>query len=264
MRYKSLLACVFVLAFAASAHADFDYSGYSAFLKEYVKAGKTIDGTAVNAVAYAAIARDRTDTSTAYPALLAQLAAFDPDTLASREEKVAFWINAYNVAAIKLIVDNYPVDSIKAMKISLFSPWGKEVLTVGGRKYSLDTIEHKILLGTLQEPRAHFAVVCASVSCVDLAPEPYRAEGLDTRLDAAAKAFINSGKGIRIDRAGGSVYVSRIFDWGKGDFEKMGGVKKVILWYIENLDDRAYIKDGKYRLKYLDYDWKLNDVKYVK
>lgn len=264
MRHKGILALFFVLTLAATAHADFDYSGYSVFLKAYVKEGKTIDGTKVNAVAYAAIARGRVDAASVYHKLLAQLAGFDPEGLSSPEEKVAFWINAYNIAAIKLVVDNYPVDSIRAMKINFFTiPWNKDVLAVGGKEYSLDAIEHKILEGALHEPRSHFAIVCASVSCPDLSPEPYRADGLDGRLDAAAKAFINGPKGMRVDRAIGVVRVSKIFDWGKDDFEKVGGVKKILLWYIDKLDDRAYIKEGRYKLKYLDYDWKLNDVKFA-
>src|SRR5512135_2935305 len=123
-----------LLCLALPARADFDYTNYAKFLETYVKTGVLIDGIRTNAVDYARIVKDSADVKTPYPRMIDALATFNPDTLATREERLAFWINAYNIGAIKMIVEHYPVDSIRSMKINLLTyPWKKDILNVGGK-----------------------------------------------------------------------------------------------------------------------------------
>src|SRR5512135_1315229 len=134
MLLRLFIAAFAVLALALPARADFDYTNYSKFLETYVRTGVVIDGIKTNAVDYARIVKDSADIKTPYPRLIDSLATFNPDTLKTREEKLAFWINAYNIGAIKMIVEHYPVDSIRSMKINLLTyPWKKDILNVGGK-----------------------------------------------------------------------------------------------------------------------------------
>jgi hypothetical protein len=178
----------------------------------------------------------------------------------SREQRFAFWINAYNLMAIKTIVDRYPVDSIKDGGNLLFPIWKKEVATVAGRGYSLDEVEHGILRPELRDPRVHFAVVCASLSCPDLRTEPYRAERLDAQLDDATRTFLaNETKGLVAGPSDEAARVSSIFKWFGEDFAPAGGVAAfvranappAVAGRIARLEDSG--------LSYLDYDWSLND-----
>jgi len=259
------LAAICMLATAAlpAAAAEIDYGPYAKFLEDYTKADAVIDGVRLTAVDYRRATMNAHDISDSYAHSLAMFMMADPASLRTREEKVAFWINAYNMAAIKMIIDYYPVDSIRSTKISLFTlPWKKEVLSVDGRRYSLHEIEHEILLGELQEPLAHFGVVCASVSCADLNTVPYTPDKVYGQLDAAARSFVNdTKKGVRIDRNNKVVYVSKIFDWGSDDFEKLGGVREVIAKYLVDPNDAEYVRNGGYDLEYMEYDWSTNDLK---
>ncbi len=280
--FRILIAAFLLLALTLPARADFDYTNYARLLQSYVKTGVVIDGIRTNAVDYARIARDSADIKTPYPRLIDALATFNPDTLATREEKLAFWINAYNIGAIKMIVEHYPVDSIRSMKISILTyPWKKDILNVGGKNISLDRIEHLMLLEKLGEPRIHFAIVCASLSCPDLKTTPYTAKDIDKELDDAARAYINNEtKGVRIDRQNKVLYLSSIFDWYEDDFKGIGGVPAVLQKYLAKPEDREFLTGGtnwlnfmtydwkqmarsKYAVEYLDYNWKLNDTRFA-
>ncbi|RME63785.1 MAG: DUF547 domain-containing protein, partial [Nitrospirae bacterium] len=165
---------------------------------------------------------------------------------------------------IKMILDHYPVDSIRSRSINFFkNPWGKEIINVGGRMYSLGEIEHGILLGKLREKRAHFAIVCASLTCPDLAKKVYTPEKLYEQLDRQARLFINNPrKGYRIDRKEKILYVSKIFKWDKKSFSRgKEDIIPFILPYIESPQDREFIKKGDFELDFLDYDWDLNIYK---
>jgi hypothetical protein len=258
--------CFMAGASAAAPAADFSYSHYETLLMRYVKSGVAIDGINVSAVDYGALAQDAAKPDSPYSHLLKELAAFDPGTLGSREEKMAFWINVYNIAAIKTIVDHYPVDSIRSRKINwLGLPWGRKAITVGGKQYSLEGIEFGELVEGLRDLRIHFGINCASVSCVDLRSEPFRAGALDRQLEEEAKRFLaNEQKGMRIDRAGKKLYLSQIFKFDKKHFDAYaGGAVKFILPYVPE-EDRNFLQSGKYDLEYLDYDWNANDLKNAK
>lgn len=116
----------------------------------------------------------------------------------------------YNIAAIKTVVDHYPVDSIRSRKINwLGPPWSGKAITVGGQDYSLEEIEFGKLVERFKDLRVHFGTNCASVSCVDLLPVPFRAETLDRQLEVQGRRFLeNQRKGMRIDRKEHKVYLS--------------------------------------------------------
>ncbi len=249
------LALVGVSAFAA----DGDFT-YQRFLDTYARPGTVINGYTVTAVDYGAIAAVKDDPASLYRTVLGELSVFDPWTLETREEKIAFWINAYNIGAIKIIVDHYPVDSIRSMRINfLKNPWKKKILTVGGRRYSLGEIEHGILLGKLGEPLAHFGVVCASLSCPTLLPRAYRPETVTEQLGEAARAFLTDPKkGLFINREKGVVRFSRIFKFDKKTFPRGGPSAISLIRPFIGPEDAAYLETGDYTVKYLDYDWSLN------
>jgi len=260
MRYFFVGLMLFISLPASALAGRMDYGPYSDFLEEYTAPDTVVDGVKLTAVDYRRVVMNANDLSGPYARALAGFGKADPAALDTHGEKVAFWLNAYNLAAIRIIVENYPVDSIRSTKIDLFTlPWKKDAIEVGGMWYSLDRIEHGILLDELNEPMAHFGLVCASVSCPDLRLTPYTPEDVYAQLDEAARAFVNNTqKGVRIDREGGVVYLSKIFDWGEDDFAKLGGVKSVVAKYLDNPSDARYVRTGDYEIEYMDYDWGLN------
>ncbi|MDX1629587.1 MAG: DUF547 domain-containing protein [Fulvivirga sp.] len=181
----------------------------------------------------------------------------DPDTW-SKEERLAYWINAYNAFTIKLIIDNYPVESIQDLHPTLKIPgvntvWHKKFFKIGGVETSLDEIEHDILRKKFDEPRIHFAINCASFSCPPLRKEAYKAEKLNKQLDEMAHRFINDEKRNKITPD--NPEVSKIFSWFTKDFTKHGSLRA----YLNKYSDTK-IKEGA-DIDYMDYDWRLNDIK---
>ena len=239
----------------------FNFSSYQHILDRYLHGGIIIKGIKLNGLDYKALYEESRREDSDYRRLLQGLRSFNPETLKTREEKIAFWINVYNIGAIKMILDHYPVDSIRSMKISFFkNPWGKEIINVGGRWYSLGEIEHEILIGRLKERKIHFAIVCASLTCPDLSPEVYAPEHLTEQLRQQAISFINNPrKGYRIDRDKRILYVSNIFGWDKKSFRGRKDIISFILPYIKNMEDREFIRKGNYSFRFLPYDWSLNE-----
>ena len=178
----------------------------------------------------------------------------DPRTW-SEAEQLAYWINAYNAFTVKLIADNYPVESIEDLHPTLNIPllntvWHKKFFKIGGRASSLDEIEHKILRKKFNEPRIHFAINCASYSCPPLRNEAYTAGELNKQLDEQAKAFINNPAHNKLSPEKASL--SKIFSWFKGDFTKDGSLTDYINRYANTkLKPNAEIS-------HLEYDWRLN------
>jgi len=245
---------------------DFPYKNYEHVLSQQTRSGATFNGITATALDYAALARQATQPNAAYSRLLKELSAFDPATLGGREERMAFWINVYNIAAIKTVVDHYPVDSIRSRKINwLGLPWSRKAVTVGGQEYSLEEIEFGKLVEGFKDLRVHFGINCASVSCVDLLPVPFRAETLDRQLEAQGRRFLeNQHKGMRIDRKEHKVYLTQVFKFDKKHFDAYaGGAMKFILPYVSEADQK-YLRTGTYDVEYLDYDWNVNDLKNVR
>jgi uncharacterized membrane protein YdjX (TVP38/TMEM64 family) len=249
---KAVAAGVMLGAALPAQAADGD--AYARLLKAHVRPG-VVSGITLNLVDYAAIKADPD-----YARALGALAETRPGSLTSDSERIAFWVNAYNLAAIKAVLDQYPTTSIKDGG-TLFSPiWKKKVATVGGTAHSLDDIEHGILRKAFNEPRVHVAIVCASLSCPDLRAEPFDAARLDAQLDEQAAAFLsNATKGLLPGADGRTARVSSIFKWFAGDFSASGGVAAFLRAKAGSpLAGRlGALTDAG--LSYLDYDWSLND-----
>lgn len=207
-------------------------------LKKYVRSGKK-EGIKTNLVRYGALAKDPLWHS-AQDAVI----NFDPAKLVSRQERMAFWINVYNIAAIRKVLEIYPTGSITAKGDGV---WKAPAIKVAGTDYSLDEIEHR-LLRPMGDARIHFAIVCASLSCPDLRTEPYTAGRLDRQLAAQTRAFVaNTGKGVRTEAD--AVYISAIFTWFAQDF---GDVAKFLARHGVRLPDGLGTKE-------LAYNWTLNE-----
>lgn len=221
-----------------------DWASYQQVLN-HAKPGVK-NGVALMQVNYQAIIANG-DLNKAYQ----ELSTFKLERLSNRNEKLSFYINAYNILALKMVADHWPTESIKDAG-SLFSPvWGKSAGMLGGKSVSLDKVEHEILR-PMGESRIHLAIVCASVSCPDLRNEPFNAVQLNDQLDDQAKQFLNNqGKGLKIDK--NIIRISKIFDWFEEDFVAMGGVPAFIKRYRTNLPELK-IKAN------IPYDWSVNGV----
>lgn len=259
------LFLLFLLSASSVAEA-MDYTTYQKFLDTYLVQGKQINGFSLNVVDYEAIFISKDNPSSLYKKVLDEFKEFSSGSLKTRKNRIAFWINAYNIGAIKIIIDHYPVDSIRSRDIQFFkNPWGKPVLDIGGRKYSLGEIEHDILLGELKEPLAHFAIVCASLSCPELSRKAYSGDTLTEHLDKQAVNFLrDTKKGIRIDREEKKIFFSKIFKFDKKTF--LDGAASAISLISPHLkeEDRQYLANEKYKIRYLDYNWALNTLSQAK
>ena len=185
-----------------------------------------------------------------------------PVSRLSRAVQFPFWINLYNALTVKVVLDHYPVDSIKDIDISpgLFSsgPWDKKLISIEGEEISLNVIEHRILRPIWQDPRIHYAVNCASLSCPNLQPKAYTEENTETLLEKGATEYINHPRGVTIEDD--ELVVSSIYKWYQEDF---GGSEAGV---IEHLLDYAR-PDLKKRLQTFQdieeyrYDWSLNQTR---
>ena len=224
------------------------------------------------------------DSSVEFDNYLESLNNIDPKRFKSwtEKQKIAFWINAYNAFTIKAIIDHYPIKRSFTLVGIFYAPknsilqipgvWKKLKFKAVGSEVTLDHIEHGILRKEFNEPRIHAAINCASISCPDLRSEAYTAERLDAQLSDASSIFVNSkSKGVLIDKESGKVRISKIFKWFGEDFYKNYGSETFMLrsskqngslgYIAEYIDDneKKYILEGDYKLKYLPYDWGLNE-----
>lgn len=177
----------------------------------------------------------------------------------TEEEKLAYWINAYNAFTLELILDNYPVKSIKDIgayiKIPFVNtPWDIKFINIGDEEYDLNNLEHGIIRKEFEEPRIHFALVCAAVSCPKLQNRAYLPEKLDAQLTKAAKEFIGNPAKNEI-KNGGKVKLSKLFNWYGGDFTKKMSLEEYISQYSDVKLNKGANIDWK------DYDWTLNEQK---
>jgi len=176
---------------------------------------------------------------------------FNVARLENHQEKLSFYINAYNILALKMVADHWPIKSIKDIGPWYRSVWNETAGKLGGEAISLGEVEHKILR-LMNEPRIHFAIVCASVSCPNLRLEPYTATKLNQQLNDQVQQFLsNQGKGLKVDKK--IIHISKIFDWFEDDFKKSGGIDGFINHYRPELSGLKIVKD-------IEYDWSVNSV----
>lgn len=222
-------------------------------------------------VDYAALAEQRLDLDR-YLEQLARTSPADLDLL-SRDERLAFWVNAYNACALRLVIDHYPIEpgqgnaARKAQLAGVPANSVRQIPDARTRQFcrvaqwdrSLDGIEHGILR-PLGEPRVHFAVHCAARSCPPLAREAYRGDRINDQLDAAVHRFLADPRHyalVRADRP--TLHVNKLFDWYKEDFGGTGGVVGFLRRYVSPADAEV-LEPGQVRVEYLAYDWTLDDT----
>jgi hypothetical protein len=178
-------------------------------------------------------------------------------SLLTRDERLAFWINAYNAFTVKLILNHYPLKSIKNIK----DPWKQKLWYTANEKLSLDDIEHIKLRKEFREPRIHFAIVCASIGCPALFPEAFEKDNIEQLLNRVARNFFAERRNFYLKTAGKitTIYLNRIFKWFKSDFGKDNKqIVEFILPYLKKQDRDIINVSDAVKIKYLDYDWSLN------
>ncbi|MBC7769389.1 MAG: DUF547 domain-containing protein [Phycisphaerales bacterium] len=235
-----------------------DTATYDRLLTRYVFASP--DG--INRVRYTAWAGDADDVN-ALNAYVASLERDRPSDM-TRDERLAHWINLYNAVTLQIILENYPVRSIRDIRSrtldprGLIGPWRTQRVTVEGRRLTLDQIENSILRPEFNEPRIHYAINCASIGCPNLRARAWRAETLDADLTEAARAYVNHPRGVSVD-AQGRVRGSNIYQWFAADF---GGNAAGVLAHVQRYASpelRARLA-GATTISGYAYDWALNDV----
>lgn len=238
---KSLFALCFLFAAPAAAQS-IDHTPFDALLKANVK------GDRVN---YQGFVNQPT-----FKAYIDAIGKTDPASLKTRDERLAFWINAYNAHTINAVLAHWPkIESVSKVYPD-FGFFKRAEMLVGGKKYSLNDIENTVIRPTFKEPRIHAALNCASVSCPPLLGHAFTAATLDAQLTQVMAAFINDPKRNKI--AADGVLLSEIFNWYKADFEAAGGTKA---YFKKFLKDPAAIKvlEGA-TIKFMQYNWDLNKI----
>lgn len=259
---------------APAASQDFDHSAFDTVLARFVQDGR---------VDYAALQVRRQ----ALDEYLSQVGSVSEEQFAgwSQENQIAYLLNAYNAYALQTVIDNYPLQGSSFFK-KLTSPkrfaypsnsirhidgvFDGIKHKVAGREMTLDDIEHGTLRADYNEPRIHFALVCAAVSCPPIRAEAYRGDRLDEQLDDQGAAFLNDPRLNRFEVERGQVYLSKIFDWFGEDFRQFAGkagyqgderVNGVLSFCSRYLLDRVarFLESEDYEVQYIDYDWTLND-----
>ena len=252
------LACLTAATTTASraqpVHAPFD-----ALLAKYVVPSP--DG--INRVAYGKWAAAKADKS-ALDTYITTLAAQTPSSL-SKPESFAYWANLYNALTLQVILNAYPVKSIREIKSenwldpkAWLGPWRTERVVVEGRRYALDDIEHKVLRPTHKDPRVHYAVNCASIGCPNLMNRAWQSATLEADLESAARAYINHPRAVAV-RTDGTLKVSSIYKWFAEDF---GTTDMAVIAHIKRYAEKDLAEKLAATTKIAEdhYDWSINDA----
>ena len=244
--------------------ATFEHAPWDALLGKYVAVSES---GSVSQVDYGGFGSDRQ----LLKAYLNDLARVSRDEFErwSVNEQLAFLINAYNAWTVELVLSEYPgIESIRDIGFLFSSPWKQPIIELFGEQVSLDDVEHGMIRGwgRYNEPRIHFAVNCAAIGCPALRAEAYVGERLEQQLQDSTEKFLSHRSRNRFER--GRLYVSRIFDWYEEDFERgWNGIQSVEQFLAEysqqlglNEDLRSRLLSGEIRIRYLRYDWGLNQL----
>ena len=233
-----------------------DHSAWGTFLDKYLAAPHP---SGVNRLRYGSVSKEDKGALDGYVARLEKV----PISTYGRDAQQAYWINLYNALTIKVVLEHFPVESIKDINLSsglfggLFGggPWKAKLVTVESEKISLDDIEHRILRPIWRDNRVHYAVNCASIGCPNLQPEPFTAGNLERLLDGGAREYVNHPRGAAFQD--GRLRVSSIYDWFQADF---GGSAKGVVEHLRKYAEPPLRKRLEGYSGSLDhhYDWSLN------
>jgi hypothetical protein len=254
----TLVACIGAApALAASAPGpqgfDHEHAAWTDLLRDHVHDGL---------VEYRRLKAEGAGALDSYLRQLSSVPAAEHDTW-TREQQLAYWINVYNAFTVRLVLDHHPLRSIRSIGVLPGSAFRKGFIpmkTLRGRKLSLDDVEHEILRREFDEPRIHFAIVCASRSCPALRHEAYRARDLESQLEDAAVRFVRDPHRNRFDAGARTFHASEIFKWFREDFERGGGSLAAFLSRYADRPAAAALRSGDARIEFLEYDWSLNEV----
>lgn len=229
---------------------EIDHRAWDQFLKRYVVSG----ADKIARLRYGAVAPADRGKLTDYIGRLSR----EPVRHLDRAEQRAFWINLYNALTIEVVLEHYPVASIRDIRISpgLFAsgPWGKKLIAVDGESVSLDDIEHRILRPIWRDPRLHYALNCASLGCPDLQAEAFTKANTEALLDRAGRGFVNHPRAVQV--VGGGLRLSSIYVWFREDF---GGSDEAVLRHLSTYAEpplRLALASGRIAEDF--YDWSLN------
>jgi hypothetical protein len=247
IRYLVLLILILLWITPGVSAGTFDHSKFDRVLKKHVDDKGLVD--------YNSIAKDRGFSEYMQSLQRAKVEEF------SRDGQLAFWINAYNAVTIDKVIKKKPEKSVRETFIP--GVWtGTKFFTsrehiVAGKRLSQDDIEHEILRAQFQDPRIHFAIICASMGCPPLPRIAYTEENVQTRLEEETRKYLNSPRGTRIDSAENTLHLSKLFDWFGSDFiNKSGSVLTFMRPYL-NEETLAFLGRDP-MISYLEYNWALN------
>lgn len=275
-RFFAFVMPVVICMFSQTSQAEqldnsgFDYSDYDAVLKKFVNEKAMVNYNKLKAQ------RHQLD---AFVTSLGKLSRQTYDKW-NDKQKIAFWLNAYNGLTMKSIIDNYPIKS-SWLKSRIWprnsirqisGVWDKITYNVMGKKLTLEHIEHEILRKRFNEPRIHMAMVCAAMGCPPLRGAPYQGVKLDEQLDDQTRKFLNNPDKFKINSSKDTLYLSEIFKWFAEDFiskyspknnignldKKKSAMLNFIASYLTEAQKR-YVLSGKFKVKYINYDWSLNE-----
>lgn len=256
---STLMISLSLLLLSSQAMA-FDHSRWNALLQQYVQSQR---GGVATAVDYDGIAANR-EALQAYLDSLSAVTQPEFNTF-SRNEKLAFLINAYNAFTVELILLENQPDSIRDIGNIFSSPWDKAFFSLLGESRTLDELEHELIRGnpTLMDPRIHFAVNCASIGCPALRASAYTGVQLDAQLEDGTRQFLSDKQRNRYNDERDALEVSKIFDWYEDDFEDAAGsLSHYLLQYSDTLgipaNRQKALDDGDMEVQFLPYDWSLN------
>lgn len=243
MKWFALIAMVLCFAMTTNANGfNHEYPKLSELLSKHVADGL---------VDYPAVQKD----SALLKTFLNEAASVEQEIFAAwnEQERLAFLINLYNAATLQLILEHYPLESIKDIGGLFSGPWKQKVVPLFGERISLDDLEHGIIRSDYHEPRIHFALVCAARGCPPLRFEPYLPTKLDEQLDEQGRRFLlQSPKKNRYDTATKTLFLSPLFKWYRKDFKaSAGSLIEYVRKYLPEVEPKA-------KIRYTTYDWSLN------
>ena len=239
---------------------EFDHKLWDGVLRDHVNDQGRVD--------YAAVQKDER-----FDRYLEQLEAADAKELKNADERLAFWINAYNALTIRAVLDTLPSDQSKwaeykiiDQKVNGTSIWKGRKFDVGGEQHTLDDIEHNVIRKRdgLRDPRIHVALVCAAKGCPYLWNRAYTGAEVRDQLTAAMRRFCANDKQLKIDKTSRTIKISKIFEWYGGDFTNpkfSPHGKSIPIFLAEYVRDQAMVaalRQGKWTITYFEYDWHLN------